>query len=159
VWLGDVPVAQEDTATHWTVTDELRAPILQTSKQARPARFGGRPSIRPTLRIYSLATADAHQPLRWPGPQAEEFTTSNPNGLTNRYYHGFRWYRPAIGRYTQADPAGYASGAFSLYAYAGSDPLNEIDPYGLAVYIGWHQALPYDVTGDYAHAYYVVWPT
>jgi RHS repeat-associated protein len=127
VWFGDVPVAQEDTTTHWTVTDDLRAPILQTSAtgtvwwQAVYAPFGA---------IYSLATADAHQPLRRPGQEAEEFTTGNPNGLTTRFYNGFRWYRPAYGRYTQADPVGYASGAFSLYAYANADPLNEIDPYG-----------------------------
>jgi RHS repeat-associated protein len=81
--------------------------------------------------IYALATPDAHQPLRRPGQEAEEFITGNPNGFTARYYNGFRWYRSALGRYTQADPVGYSSGAFSLYAYAGSDPLNETDPYGL----------------------------
>ncbi|MGD0473978.1 MAG: RHS repeat-associated core domain-containing protein [Candidatus Velthaea sp.] len=127
VWFAGRPVAQEDTATHWTVTDDLRAPILQTS--ATGATFW-QAVYTPYGAIYSLATADAHQPLRRPGQEAEEFTTGNPNGLTARFYNGFRWYRPAYGRYTQVDPVGYASGAFSLYAYAGSDPLNEIDPYG-----------------------------
>jgi RHS repeat-associated protein len=130
VWFGDVPVAQENVggSTQWTVTDDLRAPILQTSATGATS---WQAVYTPYGAIYSLATADAHQPLRRPGQEAEEFTTGNPNGLTNRFYNGFRWYRPAYGRYTQAAPVGYASGAFSLYTYASSDPLNALDPYGL----------------------------
>ena len=36
-----------------------------------------------------------------------------------------------LGRFLQVDPAGTAGGV-NLYAYVGNDPLNLLDPYGLA---------------------------
>jgi uncharacterized protein RhaS with RHS repeats len=41
-----------------------------------------------------------------------------------------RYYDPALGRYVSADPIGQAGGV-NLYSYAGSDPLNWFDPFGL----------------------------
>ena len=48
------------------------------------------------------------------------------NGL---YYYRARMYSPALGRFLQPDPAGYAGGR-NLYAYVGNDPLNKTDPNG-----------------------------
>lgn len=42
----------------------------------------------------------------------------------------FRYYDPSTGRYISADPIGLAGG-LNLYAYAGSNPVNYIDPMGL----------------------------
>jgi RHS repeat-associated protein len=47
------------------------------------------------------------------------------------YYFGFRWYMPALGRWMQADPAGYAGGSLNQYRYCGNNPLMRVDPYGL----------------------------
>lgn len=45
---------------------------------------------------------------------------------------GLRDYDPAAGRWTTKDPLGFSSGDTNLYAYASNDPLNRIDPTGLA---------------------------
>jgi RHS repeat-associated protein len=45
-------------------------------------------------------------------------------------YYKARIYSPALGRFLQTDPIGYAAGP-NLYAYVGGDPLNNVDPFGL----------------------------
>lgn len=42
-----------------------------------------------------------------------------------------RYYDPAAGRFTQEDPIGLAGG-MNLYGFAGGDPVNYSDPFGLA---------------------------
>ena len=67
------------------------------------------------------------------GPAAPQFAYTGQRidletgGL---YYYRARHYSPAWGRFLQADPIRY-DGGMVLYAYAGNDPLNLLDPLGL----------------------------
>ncbi len=47
------------------------------------------------------------------------------------YYYHARIYDPATGRFLQTDPTGYDDGP-NLYTYVGGDPINLVDPLGLA---------------------------
>ena len=47
------------------------------------------------------------------------------------WYYKARMYSPTLGRFLQADPIGYADG-LNWYGYVGGDPVNFIDPSGLA---------------------------
>jgi RHS repeat-associated protein len=52
---------------------------------------------------------------------------------TGLLYMRNRYYDPATGKFTQADPIGLAGG-LNLYGFAGGDPVNFSDPFGLTIW-------------------------
>jgi len=59
------------------------------------------------------------------------FTGRRYDDETGLYYYRARYYDPWTGRFIQTDPVGYAAG-LNLYTYCSNNPLNWIDPLGLA---------------------------
>ena len=48
------------------------------------------------------------------------------------YDYRNRMYHPGLGRFLQPDPIGFAAGDANLFRYCGDDPINQVDPFGLA---------------------------
>jgi RHS repeat-associated protein len=59
------------------------------------------------------------------------FTGREFDRVTGLQYNRARYYDPTTGRWTTEDPTGFAGGDANLYRYAGNDPTNQTDPYGL----------------------------
>ena len=59
------------------------------------------------------------------------FTGQRWDDETGLYHYKNRHYAPSIGRFLEADPIGFGDG-LNMYAYVSNDPLNMIDPLGLA---------------------------
>jgi len=74
---------------------------------------------------YNRDQAEAVSRLSWHGTLLE--SRRDKSGLS---YMRNRYYDPATGRFTQEDPLGLAGG-LNLYGYAGGDPINFSDPFGL----------------------------
>jgi len=60
---------------------------------------------------------------------ATQFTGRENDG-TELYFHRARYYSPALHRFVSEDPLGLAGG-LNIFAYAGNQPTNYIDPLGL----------------------------
>ena len=48
------------------------------------------------------------------------------------YEYRARAYHPGLGRFMSEDPIGFAAGDYNLYRYCGNDPIDRVDPDGLA---------------------------
>jgi RHS repeat-associated protein len=140
VWFNGYPVAQIDggTAFHWTFTDHLGTPTIQTDSSGTQY---WRAEYEPFGAVFQLRTADQHQSLRLPGQEAEQFNLGS-NGLTTKSYNVFRWYQPWWGRYAEADPLlsgrELSSAVFQarpdfIFSYSSNRPLIAMDPDGLTI--------------------------
>ncbi|MEY4516388.1 MAG: hypothetical protein RL180_734 [Pseudomonadota bacterium] len=126
VWKGDVPVAAiygttSATKIYYIVTDAQNTPrrLIDSSNNAvvwawDSTAFGVAPPSVQTVKFN----------LRFPGQYYDE--------ITKQHYNLNRYYNPEIGRYMEADPIGL-EGGLNPYAYAGSNPVMNVDPTGLKV--------------------------
>jgi RHS repeat-associated protein len=64
-------------------------------------------------------------------PSQFAYTGQRNDVESGLYYYRAREYSPTWGRFLQPDPIGY-SGGLLLYGYAGNDPINLLDPFGLS---------------------------
>jgi RHS repeat-associated protein len=61
------------------------------------------------------------------------FSTKFQDNETGLVYYGHRYYHPTLGRWLSRDPI-EEDGGYNLYAFAGNNPINFFDPFGLATY-------------------------
>jgi RHS repeat-associated protein len=111
---------------YYYVTDHLGSPQIITDNsgsvvwKAEYLPFGE----------VNISVSQIENNLRFPGQYYDAET-----GL---HYNWNRYYDSETGRYIAADPIGL-DGGINLYAYVGSDPVNGVDPLGLASNGGpWH---------------------
>lgn len=158
LWFAGTPIAQVNVSANtvtYTFTDHLGTPLALTDA-------GGaivwRAEHDPYGRIFTLRSGSGrHQPLRFPGQEAEQLDDTQVNGLTERSYNIFRWYRGAWGRYSQRDPLGLSAGV-NLYIYALNRPLTLVDPRGLICGVTvWTEGASVDLSAGWQRGFMGRW--
>jgi RHS repeat-associated protein len=74
------------------------------------------------------------------------FSTKYYDHEVGLYYYGYRYYRPETGTWLNRDPLA-EQGGLNLYAMVGNDPMNAVDPLGLAD-LNWHHNIPQKLLDD-----------
>ena len=107
------------TSTFYYLNDHLGTPQLLLDRNGRVVWQG---DYHPFGRVDpGITTRDSD--LRFPGQRYDQET-----GL---HYNAMRYYDPNLGRYITPDPIGLAGG-MNPYIYTGGDPVDWVDPWGLA---------------------------
>ncbi|ENW97092.1 RHS repeat-associated core domain-containing protein [Acinetobacter sp. NIPH 298] len=123
IWLGDKPIAAVygsgvNTKIYYIVTDAQNTPrrLVDSSTQAivwgwDSTAFGlGQPQGNI---VFNL-----------------RFSGQYYDATIGQFYNHNRYYNPELGRYMEPDPIGL-EGGLNPYAYAGSNPVMNVDPSGL----------------------------
>jgi RHS repeat-associated protein len=108
-------------ATYRLVTDQLGSPRLLVNVTT------GAIAQQIDYDEYGIVTKDTN-----PGFQPFAFAGGLRDPSTGLLRFGARDYDPQVGRWILKDRAGFNSGSPGLYEYVSSDPVNGIDPEGLA---------------------------
>ncbi len=147
VWLGLRPVAMVESectnltfmgGTDWScsawsepvyydiVTDRIGRPVMVLDASGSTV---WKAKYSPYGITYDLANDpdDDGETLTFNLRQPGQYFDSE----TGFYYNGQRYYIPEMRRYNRPEPIGQA-GSLDLYMYAGGNPVNRIDPTGLA---------------------------
>ena len=109
--------------TYRVVSDQLGSPRLVVDAAT------GEVAQRMDYGPFGKVTLDTD-----PGFQPFGFVGGLYDPATKLIRFGLRDYDPETGRWTTKDPLGFAGGDPNLYAYAGNDPVNAVDVYGMQAY-------------------------
>jgi RHS repeat-associated protein len=109
----------DEARPFWYITDHLGTAQLIMDKYGRVIWQG---NYRP-FGAVDVVVDQLDNLFRFPGQVLD-----SESGL---YYNWHRFYDPETGRYISADPIGLAGG-INLYSYVQNDPVNFVDPWGLA---------------------------
>lgn len=123
VWMGDKPVAAiygsgAATKIYYIVTDAQNTPRRLVDGVSHAVVW----SWDSTAFGVGNPTGSITFNLRFPGQYYDVGT--------NQFYNHNRFYNPELGRYMEPDPIGL-EGGLNPYAYAGSNPVMNVDPSGL----------------------------
>lgn len=140
---GPMPVAAViNGQLHAVHSDHLNTPRQLTNAngqvvwQLAYSAFGDE---KPTLAKYRFANLDITPNPGTTGISEVVFNLRYPGQYFDKesglHYNYFRTYCPSCGRYTQADPIGWAGGA-NPFTYVSGNSLTKKDPFGLAEYLG-----------------------
>ena len=120
-WSSNPLFVQEGGAYYWYLNDHLGAPQKIIAGNCEVVWSAGYDSFgRATIDVETIVNN-----IRFPGQYFD--------GETGLHYNWHRYYDPETGRYISADPIGLRGG-INLYAYVQNDPVNAVDPWGLAKY-------------------------
>ncbi|MCS0606465.1 DUF6531 domain-containing protein [Streptomyces sp. LP11] len=114
---GTLNSASTGGASYYYLTDALGSVIGLVDEAGKRVNTY---TYTPTGLPRAGTTETVAQPFRFAGGEQD------PTGL---YHFGNRYYDPQISRFTQPDPSGQEK---NPYLYAEGDPVNRIDPGGLA---------------------------
>ncbi len=119
---GSVPdYMLKGAVTYRIISDQLGSPRLVLDAAT------GQIAQRMDHDEFGRVTLDTN-----PGFQPFGFAGGLYDRQTGLVHFGAREYDPETGRWTIKDPIGFAGGDANLYAYVVNDPVNNVDPAGLA---------------------------
>jgi len=138
---GTDPVCEMDASGNVLAVNTFGANGLLSRRSGTGTSFyafdaQGNPSqtLTATAAVQSTSLFDAYG--NGTNPSADPFSGFGSqwgyyrDSETGLQLLGHRYYDSGTGRFINRDPAGYAGG-INLYAYAGNNPINAIDPSGL----------------------------